>query len=187
MGVDVQRQNPAALPAGKKPGTHLHEAGWKPQDRSGRVWKISLPPTFVPRTVQSLCRLSNPGVQCGDKYVETKVKVSPCKPRWHNREWKYRSILFLMLKLDRSVVSFKHRPLYSRRESAVHKSWREIRVKTSAGVDDDLVGNRTTVRRLSSPWPSHHADWKTLPQIECWLSSSKYISLFFYRRDIWGQ
>jgi len=59
--------------------------------------------------------------------------------------------------------------------------------KTTAGVDVALSGNRTIVRRLSNPEASHYTDWKSLPQIERWLSSSKYIRLFFYRLDIWGQ
>ena len=49
MGLGGQRHSPAALPPGKKPGTHC---GWAP----GPVWagaeNFALPPGFDPRTVQ---------------------------------------------------------------------------------------------------------------------------------------
>jgi hypothetical protein len=52
MGVGGQLHAPAALPPGKRPGTHF-TGGWVgPQGRSGRVRKISPPPGFDPRTVQ---------------------------------------------------------------------------------------------------------------------------------------
>jgi hypothetical protein len=51
-GVGGQRHAPAALPPGKRPGTHCI-GGWVgPQGGSGRVWTISPPPGFDPQTVQ---------------------------------------------------------------------------------------------------------------------------------------
>jgi hypothetical protein len=52
MGVGGQHHAPAALPSGKRPGTHCI-GGWVgSQGRSGRLRKISPPPGFDPRTVQ---------------------------------------------------------------------------------------------------------------------------------------
>jgi len=48
---DCQRHTPAALPPGKT-RFPLHWRLGGPQDRSGRVRKISPPPGFDPRTVQ---------------------------------------------------------------------------------------------------------------------------------------
>ena len=54
MGVGGQGHAPAALPPGKRPGTHF-TGGWGgPQGRSGRVWKISAPPAFDPRPLQPI-------------------------------------------------------------------------------------------------------------------------------------
>ena len=51
MGVGGQRQAPAALPPGKTRYPSYKRLGGPPA-RSGRVWKISPPPGFDPRTVQ---------------------------------------------------------------------------------------------------------------------------------------
>jgi hypothetical protein len=51
MGVGGQRYAPAALPPGKTRYPLYRRLGGL-QGRSGRVWKISPPPGFVPRTVQ---------------------------------------------------------------------------------------------------------------------------------------
>jgi hypothetical protein len=53
MGVGSQRYVPTALPPVKEPVPTVQEAGWA-QGRSGRVRKISPPPGFDPRTVQSV-------------------------------------------------------------------------------------------------------------------------------------
>ena len=53
MGVVGQRHPPAALPPGKT-RYPLYKRVGGPQDRSGEVQKISLPPGFDPRTVQSV-------------------------------------------------------------------------------------------------------------------------------------
>ena len=50
-GVGVQHHAPAALPPGKTRYPFYRRLGG-PQDRSGRVWKISPPPGFDTRTVQ---------------------------------------------------------------------------------------------------------------------------------------
>ena len=52
-GVGGQRHAPAALPPGMTRYPLYRKAGWA-QGRSGRVWKISPPPGFDPRTVQSV-------------------------------------------------------------------------------------------------------------------------------------
>jgi len=52
-GVDGQRHAPAALP----PQKHIYPLYRRlngPQSRSGQVRKISAPPGFIPRTVQSV-------------------------------------------------------------------------------------------------------------------------------------
>ena len=66
MGVSGQRQAPAALPPGKRPGTLVEEAGWAP----GPVWTRAenLAPTGIgsldsPARNKSLYRLSYPGPQ----------------------------------------------------------------------------------------------------------------------------
>jgi hypothetical protein len=52
MSVDGQLHAPAALPPGKRPGTHCI-GGWvDPQGRSERLRKFSPPLGFDPRTVQ---------------------------------------------------------------------------------------------------------------------------------------
>ena len=53
MGVGGQRHAPAALPPGKT-RYPLYRRLDGPQSRSGRVRKISPPPGFDPRTVQSV-------------------------------------------------------------------------------------------------------------------------------------
>jgi len=54
MGIGGQRQAPAALPPGKRPGTHCI-GGWVGlQGQSGRVRGTSPPPGFDPRIVQPL-------------------------------------------------------------------------------------------------------------------------------------
>jgi hypothetical protein len=53
MGVGGQRQAPAALPPGKTLYS-LYRRLCGPQDRSGRVWKISPPPGFDTQTVQHI-------------------------------------------------------------------------------------------------------------------------------------
>jgi len=50
MGVGGQRHAPAALPLGKTRYPLYRRLGG-PQSRCGRVWKISLPQGFDPRTV----------------------------------------------------------------------------------------------------------------------------------------
>ena len=50
-GVGGQRYAPAALPPGKTRYPLYRRLGG-PQGRSGRVWEISPPPGFDPRTVQ---------------------------------------------------------------------------------------------------------------------------------------
>ena len=62
MAVGGQRHAPAALPPGKTTYPSYRRLGG-PQGRSGEVRKISLPPGFNPRTVQSLYRLSYAGPQ----------------------------------------------------------------------------------------------------------------------------
>jgi hypothetical protein len=53
MWVGGQLHAPAALPPGKRPGTHF-TGGWVgPQGRSGRVRKVSPPPGFDDRIVQA--------------------------------------------------------------------------------------------------------------------------------------
>ena len=51
MRVGGQRHAPAALPPGKT-RYPLYTGLGGPQGRSGRLWKISPPPEFDPRTVQ---------------------------------------------------------------------------------------------------------------------------------------
>ena len=51
-GVDGQGHGPAVLSPGKKPGTHCIGDWVGPQGRAERVWKISPPPGFDPRTIQ---------------------------------------------------------------------------------------------------------------------------------------
>ena len=53
MGVGGQHYAPAALPSGKTRYPLYRRLGG-PQGRSGRVRKISPPPAFDPRTVQSV-------------------------------------------------------------------------------------------------------------------------------------
>ena len=53
MEVGGQRHAPAALPPGKTRYPFYRRLGG-PQSRSGRVRKISAPPGFDPRTVQSV-------------------------------------------------------------------------------------------------------------------------------------
>jgi len=53
MGVGGQRQAPAALPP-EKSRYPLYKRLGGPQDRSGRVRKISTPPGFDLQTVQTL-------------------------------------------------------------------------------------------------------------------------------------
>jgi len=52
MGAEGQRHVQAALPPGKGTRYPLYMRPGELQDRSGRVWKISPPPGFDPRTVQ---------------------------------------------------------------------------------------------------------------------------------------
>ena len=54
MGVGRERQAPAALPPGQA-RYQLYRGLDGPQNRSGRVRNISLPPRFDPRTVESRC------------------------------------------------------------------------------------------------------------------------------------
>jgi len=49
--MGVQRHAPAALPSGKTRYS-LNRGLGVPEGRCGRVWKISPPPGFDPRTVQ---------------------------------------------------------------------------------------------------------------------------------------
>ena len=53
MGVGGQHHVPAALPP-LKTRYPLYRRLGEPQGRSGRMWKISPPPGFDPRTVQPL-------------------------------------------------------------------------------------------------------------------------------------
>jgi hypothetical protein len=53
MGVGGQRHAPAALPPGKR-RYPFYKMLSGPQDRSGRMRKISTPPGFDPRTVAHL-------------------------------------------------------------------------------------------------------------------------------------
>ena len=53
MGVGGQRHAPAALRP-RKTRYPLYKRLGGPQGRSGRVWKISSPPGFDPRTFQSV-------------------------------------------------------------------------------------------------------------------------------------
>jgi hypothetical protein len=53
MGASGRRHAPAALPPGKRPGTHcLGE--WVVQGRSGKFWKNSPSPVLDPQTVQPI-------------------------------------------------------------------------------------------------------------------------------------
>jgi len=54
MRVGGQRHAPAALPPGKRPGTHCIGGCVGLQGLSGLVRKISPPPGFDPWTVQSV-------------------------------------------------------------------------------------------------------------------------------------
>jgi hypothetical protein len=58
MGEGYQRHALAALPSGKSRGP-LYRILGGPQGRSGRVRKISPPPGFDPRTVQSVASRYN--------------------------------------------------------------------------------------------------------------------------------
>jgi hypothetical protein len=49
-GVSGQHHAPAALPRGKRPGTHCIGGCVGPRGRSGRMRKVSPPPEFDPRT-----------------------------------------------------------------------------------------------------------------------------------------
>jgi hypothetical protein len=53
MGVDGQRHAPAAVPTDKT--RYLLQSLGEPQDRSGQVWKISLPPGFDPTIILVYC------------------------------------------------------------------------------------------------------------------------------------
>jgi hypothetical protein len=51
MGMSGQRHASAALPPGKRTGTHF-TGGWVSPRAVGRVRKISPPPGLDPRTIQ---------------------------------------------------------------------------------------------------------------------------------------
>jgi hypothetical protein len=51
-GVGRESHIPAALPPGNDPVPIVQEMLCGPQGRSGRVWRITLPPGFDLRTVQ---------------------------------------------------------------------------------------------------------------------------------------
>jgi hypothetical protein len=62
MGVGGHRHTPVALTSGKN-GYALYKRLGGRQGGSGRLRKISPPPEYDPRTVQSLCQLSYPDPQ----------------------------------------------------------------------------------------------------------------------------
>ena len=67
MGVGGQQHAPAAL-APVKTRYPLYRRLGGPQGRSGRMWKISPPPAFDPRTVQ-------PVVSCNTDWAVANMKV----------------------------------------------------------------------------------------------------------------
>jgi hypothetical protein len=77
MRVDGQLHAPAALPPGKRPGTHFIGGG--PQGRSGRVRKISPPPGFDTRTVQPVASL----------YTDYAIPVHECGSVVVNKPYNY--------------------------------------------------------------------------------------------------
>ena len=69
VGVGSQRHAPAALPPGKTRYPLYRRLG-RPQGRYGRVWKISLPPGFDPRTVQPVAsRYADWAIPAQTKFV----------------------------------------------------------------------------------------------------------------------
>jgi hypothetical protein len=95
MEVDYQRYAPAALPPGKRPGTHCIGG---PQGRSGRMWKISPPPGFDPRTVQAVtsryndCVIAALSYKIMNLYVVTHARVNMwafCMQSMNVRSLKY--------------------------------------------------------------------------------------------------
>ena len=76
MGVGGQRQAPAALPPGKTRYPSYKRLGGPPA-RSGRVWKISPPPGFDPRTVQPVAsRYTDWALPAGFQNNESKKKCA---------------------------------------------------------------------------------------------------------------
>jgi hypothetical protein len=75
MGVGGQLHAPAALPPGKRPGTHFI-GGWvSPRGRSGWLQKISPPPEFDPRTLQPVARgYTDYAIPARHMYVQTFLK-----------------------------------------------------------------------------------------------------------------
>ena len=89
MGMGAQRNAPAALPPGKRPGTHCTGGcvGLRfGLDGNGkyRLHLDSIPRPFSPN--ESLCRLSSPGtLDCN--WQINPLKLSECKPHiWTVRE-----------------------------------------------------------------------------------------------------
>ena len=70
MGVGGQHHAPAALPPGK-PRYRLYRRMGEPQDRSGRVRKISPLPGFDPRTVQPVA----------SRYTDSAIPAADCDLR----------------------------------------------------------------------------------------------------------
>ena len=68
MGVGGQHHAPAALPPGKTQYPLYRRLGG-PQGRSGRVWKISPPPGFDPRTAQPVA----------SRYTDWAIQAFPCE------------------------------------------------------------------------------------------------------------
>jgi len=99
MGVGGQSHGLAALPQ-RKTRYPLYKRLGGPQDRSGRLWKISRQPGFDPRTVQPIASRYTDSLRAtSDKYDKSK---SPCS---------FYTMLLLMVKdeyvdYDELVVRF---------------------------------------------------------------------------------
>jgi hypothetical protein len=80
MGVDGQRQAPAALPPGKTRYPFYRRLS-EPQDRFGRVQKMSPPEGFDPRAVQPVAsRYTDWAIPA--LFAATEVKMM-LKQLWH--------------------------------------------------------------------------------------------------------
>ena len=81
MGVGGQRHAPAALPPGKTRHPLYRRLGG-PQGRSGRVRKISPPPGFNPRPVQTLASRYTDWAIPTPLFGDKEVKFSEWSTSW---------------------------------------------------------------------------------------------------------